>query len=240
MTASNRLMLTAFVPNDGLVRDGRDSRINVARKGRTSSNGSNTRMMKRGSKDCRQISSFMMNGSRSSTSSPSLLSYSLSSFDSFVVQDNVASISSSSTSLYIGATEIAPPTTTYDAVMPSKETLVGMGFIVVLCAVAAWVWSEQVVPVSRTKLALSKKDGEVKAYLDELKASSSSSSTSTSDSNNTVQQSEATLVKTNTVVEENDTSRPTPTPTPTKALEEATSEPKHRPTLHTIGHSASS
>eukprot|EP00529_Nitzschia_sp_RCC80_P030867 CAMPEP_0113457954 /NCGR_PEP_ID=MMETSP0014_2-20120614/9672_1 /TAXON_ID=2857 /ORGANISM="Nitzschia sp." /LENGTH=298 /DNA_ID=CAMNT_0000349461 /DNA_START=71 /DNA_END=967 /DNA_ORIENTATION=- /assembly_acc=CAM_ASM_000159 len=219
MTASNQLMLTAFVPsNNGLVRDGRDSRINVDRNGRTSSNGRNTRMMKRGSKECRQIWNFVRTGSQTSSSSPSSLSYSLSSCDPFVVQDNVASISSSSTSLYIGATEIAPPpttVTTYDAVMPSKETLVGMGFIVVLCAVAAWVWSEQVVPVSRTKLALSKKDGEVKAYLDELKASSSSSSTSTSDSNNTVQQSEATLVKTNTVVEENDTSRPTPTPTPT-------------------------
>ena len=33
------------------------------------------------------------------------------------------------------------------------------------------VWAEQVVPVSRTKLAISKSRGEVKEYLDELKAS---------------------------------------------------------------------
>jgi hypothetical protein len=31
------------------------------------------------------------------------------------------------------------------------------------------VWANEVVPVSRTKLALSKRDGEVKAYLDDLK-----------------------------------------------------------------------
>ena len=87
--------------------------------------------------------------------------------------------------------------------MPPTETLVGMGLIVVLCAVAAWVWSEQVVPVSRTKLALSKKDGEVKAYLDELKESSS-----ISDLNNTVPQAES--------LSKNENSRPTPTPTTKK------------------------
>lgn len=40
-----------------------------------------------------------------------------------------------------------------------------------LCVIAAVVWSEQVVPVSRTKLALSKKNGQVKEYLDELQES---------------------------------------------------------------------
>jgi len=46
-----------------------------------------------------------------------------------------------------------------------------MGLIVVLCALGSWVWANQVVPTSRAKLALSKSRGEVKEYLDELKAS---------------------------------------------------------------------
>ena len=237
MTANNRLMLTAFVRNnDGLVRDGR-------RSGRA-----HRRRMKQDSKDCRQI--LTMNLVTTTGISSTSLSYSkLPSFDSFdVVQDKWESISSSSSSssstLYIGTAEITPhatTTTTYDAVMPSTETLAGMGLIVVLCAVAAWVWSEQVVPVSRTKLALSKKDGEVKAYLDELKESSP-----TSNSSNAVQRSESssilssfnrdvsddggyalsdetaatdadTLIKTGDVAEEDCISRSTPAPTTKKA-----------------------
>jgi hypothetical protein len=65
------------------------------------------------------------------------------------------------------------PSGVYEAVLPQTETLVGMGVIVVLCVVLYWVWENQVVPVSRTKLAISKSRGEVKEYLDELKASSS-------------------------------------------------------------------
>ena len=38
----------------------------------------------------------------------------------------------------------------------------------VLCVVAALVWNNSVVPISRTKLAISKSRGEVKQYLDEL------------------------------------------------------------------------
>ncbi len=63
------------------------------------------------------------------------------------------------------------PTGVYEAVMPQTETLVGMGFILVLCVTLYWVWENQVVPVSRTKLAISKSRGEVKEYLNELKAS---------------------------------------------------------------------
>ena len=43
-----------------------------------------------------------------------------------------------------------------------------MGGVVVLCVVAALVWNNSVVPISRTKLAISKSRGEVKQYLDEL------------------------------------------------------------------------
>lgn len=66
------------------------------------------------------------------------------------------------------------PAGVYEAVLPQTETLVGMGFILVLCVALYWVWENQVVPVSRTKLAISKSRGEVKEYLEELKESSPS------------------------------------------------------------------
>lgn len=72
------------------------------------------------------------------------------------------------------------PLGVYEAVLPQTETLVGMGFIAVLCVALYWVWENQVVPVSRTKLAISKSKGEVKEYLEELKASSPSSTIETS------------------------------------------------------------
>jgi len=68
------------------------------------------------------------------------------------------------------------PSGVYEAVLPQTETLLGMGLITVLCVVVYWVWENQVVPVSRSKLAISKNRGEVKEYLDELKASSPPSS----------------------------------------------------------------
>ena len=61
--------------------------------------------------------------------------------------------------------------TTFEPIAPPTETLVGFGVIFVLCVIASWVWQNQVVPVSRTKLAISKSRGQVKEYLDELKAS---------------------------------------------------------------------
>lgn len=83
------------------------------------------------------------------------------------------------TSTMTTATAITTTTSTTDAVgtvvfepiMPSTETLAGMGIIVVLCFVVGWVWANIVVPTSRTNLAISKSRGEVKEYLDELKAS---------------------------------------------------------------------
>ena len=47
-----------------------------------------------------------------------------------------------------------------------------MSIILILCAVVAWVWQTQVVPTSRTNLAISKARGPVKEYLDELRESS--------------------------------------------------------------------
>jgi hypothetical protein len=57
----------------------------------------------------------------------------------------------------------------YEAVIPSTETLIGMGLVVLLCVACVWYWNENVVPVSRTNLAISKSRGEVKEYLDELR-----------------------------------------------------------------------
>jgi hypothetical protein len=74
------------------------------------------------------------------------------------------------------------PSGVYEAVIPQTETLIGMGVIAILCVVLYFVWEKQVVPVSRTKLALSKKKGDVKNYLDQLKASELSSSSSSSSS----------------------------------------------------------
>jgi hypothetical protein len=63
------------------------------------------------------------------------------------------------------------PAGVYEPILPQAETLVGMGLIVLLCIAACWTWANQVVPVSRTNLAISKKRGEVKEYLDGLKES---------------------------------------------------------------------
>jgi hypothetical protein len=62
------------------------------------------------------------------------------------------------------------PLKTYEAVPPDTATLVGFAVVSLLSIIAYFVWANEVVPVSRTKLALSKRDGEVKAYLDELRA----------------------------------------------------------------------
>lgn len=72
-------------------------------------------------------------------------------------------------------------TTTFEPVLPDTTTLVAMGSIVVLSVIAAAVWANSVVPVSRTKLAISKSRGEVKEYLDELKATAPSASSRSED-----------------------------------------------------------
>ena len=61
----------------------------------------------------------------------------------------------------IMATEGTSATATFEPILPDTTTLVGFGIIVILSIVASFVWANQVVPVSRTKLALSKRDGEV-------------------------------------------------------------------------------
>ena len=63
---------------------------------------------------------------------------------------------------------VASSTGEFAPVMPDSAALVGFGSVVLLCAVAAYVWATQVVPVSRTKLARSKQSGPVREYLDDL------------------------------------------------------------------------
>lgn len=58
----------------------------------------------------------------------------------------------------------------FGAVVPDSSAIAAMGIIVVLCVVASLVWANEVVPVSRTKLSISKNKGQVKDYLDELKS----------------------------------------------------------------------
>ena len=65
-------------------------------------------------------------------------------------------------------------TQVFEAVAPDASLLIGMGSVVLLCIVAGFVWANEVVPVSRTKLAISKSRGEVREYLDELSSSSNS------------------------------------------------------------------
>ena len=58
----------------------------------------------------------------------------------------------------------------FGPVLPDTGALLGILAIVLASAVATWVWANQVVPVSRTKLALSKRDGNIKEYLEELES----------------------------------------------------------------------
>ena len=50
-------------------------------------------------------------------------------------------------------------TPVFEAVAPDASLLVGMGSVVLLCIAAGFVWANDVVPVSRTKLAISKSRG---------------------------------------------------------------------------------
>lgn len=68
-------------------------------------------------------------------------------------------------------TDVATPTTqVFEAVAPDTSLLIGMGSVVILCIIAGAVWANEVVPASRTKLAISKSRGEVREYLDGLKS----------------------------------------------------------------------
>eukprot|EP00591_Stephanopyxis_turris_P000568 CAMPEP_0195507752 /NCGR_PEP_ID=MMETSP0794_2-20130614/1139_1 /TAXON_ID=515487 /ORGANISM="Stephanopyxis turris, Strain CCMP 815" /LENGTH=237 /DNA_ID=CAMNT_0040634537 /DNA_START=58 /DNA_END=771 /DNA_ORIENTATION=- len=58
---------------------------------------------------------------------------------------------------------------TFGPVLPETNTLISMALVVILCVVTTSVWANEVVPVSRAKLAKSKNSGKVREYLDGLK-----------------------------------------------------------------------
>eukprot|EP00956_Cyclotella_meneghiniana_P037183 scaffold135302_cov69-Cyclotella_meneghiniana.AAC.11 len=74
----------------------------------------------------------------------------------------------SSSSHFLAVDSTPTIQTSYEAVVPDASLLIGFGSVVVLCVIAAFVWANEVVPVSRTKLAISKSRGEVREYLDGL------------------------------------------------------------------------
>jgi hypothetical protein len=60
--------------------------------------------------------------------------------------------------------------TDFEPILPDTNTLIGFGILTLLCVICALVWSNEVVPISRSKLAISKSRGQVRVYLDDLKA----------------------------------------------------------------------
>jgi len=61
-----------------------------------------------------------------------------------------------------------PSEKTFEPMLPDTATFSSIGIVAVLCVVCWFVWNDQVVPISRQKLANSKRKGDVKEYLDEL------------------------------------------------------------------------
>jgi hypothetical protein len=57
----------------------------------------------------------------------------------------------------------------YEPMLPDSTIVGGMIAVIILSIVAAIVWNTQVVPISRTKLAISKSRGSVRAYLEDLR-----------------------------------------------------------------------
>merc|ERR1712232_339121 len=61
-----------------------------------------------------------------------------------------------------------PPQTTFEPMLPDTSAYASIGIVAVLCVVCWLVWNNEVVPISRQKLAVSKRGGGVREYLDEL------------------------------------------------------------------------
>jgi hypothetical protein len=66
------------------------------------------------------------------------------------------------------AAVVGGPQVVFDPVLPDAAALLGMAAILLLSIAAVRVWATQVVPVSRANLALSKRKGKVREYLDDL------------------------------------------------------------------------
>lgn len=93
---------------------------------------------------------------------------------------NALSPALTSSTAAIATTDAAADVRVFEPVMPDTSGLAAMGGVVVICVVAALVWNNSVVPISRTKLAISKSRGEVKQYLDELEEGAAAPTPTTS------------------------------------------------------------
>merc|ERR1712071_39145 len=77
-----------------------------------------------------------------------------------------------STSIAVAEELVDTTSTAFEPILPETSTLIGFGCVVLLSIIAANVWANEVVPVSRQKLAISKRNGEVKEYLNDLREAS--------------------------------------------------------------------
>ena len=68
-------------------------------------------------------------------------------------------VASLSMSLSLATSTPSSTDRVFEAVAPNPALLAAMGLVVLLCAAAGYVWANDVVPVSRTKLAISKSRG---------------------------------------------------------------------------------
>ena len=93
---------------------------------------------------------------------------------------STASPALTSSTAAIATTDAAADVRVFEPVMPDTSGLAAMGGVVVICVVAALVWNNSVVPISRTKLAISKSRGDVKQYLDELEEGAASTTSASS------------------------------------------------------------
>jgi hypothetical protein len=78
-------------------------------------------------------------------------------------------LTSAAQEMSLASATLPSASTTFEPIVPDTSVLLGFLGIILVSAVAGWVWANQVVPVSRTNLAISKRTGPVKDYLDELR-----------------------------------------------------------------------
>jgi hypothetical protein len=84
-------------------------------------------------------------------------------------KSQITMASSPSTSLSSAYSPDDTTTRVFEAIGPDPSVLVTFGIVVLVCIAAGYVWANDVVPVSRTKLAISKNRGDVRDYLDSLR-----------------------------------------------------------------------
>jgi hypothetical protein len=91
-------------------------------------------------------------------------------------------LTSAAQEMSVGVESVAsatlPSGSTFEPILPDTSVLLGFLGIILVSALAGWVWANQVVPVSRTNLAISKRSGPVKEYLDELRESGANTTVS--------------------------------------------------------------